>query len=111
MTFVIFLARFQRVNLRLMTQATGTKLMGQPMDRGIVDKGIVPKNKKSLIQQVAAIADVFGDDRGLLKLLLTLSDEEISGIHKFAQAYKDGSFPIDVMVDPAPAYEKSGIFP
>jgi hypothetical protein len=89
-----------------MTQATGTKLMGQPMETGMV-----PKNKKSLIQQVTAIAAVFGDDRGLLKLLLTLTDDEMAGVHKFSQAYKDGSFPIDVMIEQHPPYEKSGIFP
>jgi hypothetical protein len=106
MTLVIFSRLDPHASLALMTQATGTKLMGQPMETGKV-----PRNKKSLIQQVAAIANVFGDDLGLLKLLLTLTDEEIAGIHKFSQAYKDGSFPIDVMVEPAPSYEKSGIFP
>lgn len=80
-----------------MTQASGTKLMGQPMETGIV-----PRNKKSLIEQVAAIADVFGEDRGLLKLLLTLTDEEIVGVHKFAQGYMDGLFPIDVMIEQSP---------
>ena len=80
-----------------MTQATGTKLMGQPMETGMV-----PKNKKSLIQQVTAIADVFGDDRGLLKLLVSLSDDEIAGVHKFSQAYVDGMFPIDVMIEQGP---------
>jgi hypothetical protein len=80
-----------------MTQANGTKLMGQPMETGIVNR-----SKKSLIQQVAAIAGVFGDDRGLLKLLLTLNDEEIAGVHKFSQGYMDGMFPIDVMIEQAP---------
>ncbi|MGH9529623.1 MAG: hypothetical protein ACRD2S_06855 [Terriglobales bacterium] len=91
-----------------MVQANGTKLMGQPMDGGTAT---VPKIKKSLIEHLAAITDVFGDDRGLLKLLLTLSDDEIAGVHKFSQAYKDGSFPIDVMIEQGPPYEKNGIFP
>jgi hypothetical protein len=81
----------------IMTQATGTKLMGQPMETGMVSK-----SKKSLIHQVAAIADVFGDDRGLLKLLLTLNDDEISGVHKFSQGYMNGFFPIDVMIEQKP---------
>lgn len=106
MTLVIFLASAARCNLRRMTQASGTKLMGQPMD-----KGIVQKTKKSLIENLAVVTDAFGDDRGLLKLLLTLNDEELAGVQKFAQGYVDGLFPIDVMVEPAPSYEKSGIFP
>ncbi len=79
--------------------------MGQPMDRGIV-----PKNKKSLMEHLASVTEVFGDDRGLLKLLITMTDEEIAGVHKFAQAYMDGMFPIDVVVEQGPT-EKAGIFP
>ncbi len=106
MTLVIFLVLTGSGSLRRMIQANGTKLMGQPMD-----SATLPKIKKSLIEHLAAITDVFGDDRGLLKLLLTLSDEEIVGVHKFSQAYKDGSFPIDVMIEQGPPYEKTGIFP
>jgi hypothetical protein len=106
MTLVIFLVLTGSGSLGRMIQANGTKLMGQPMD-----SGTVPKIKKSLIEHLAAITDVFGDDRGLLKILLTLTDEEIMGVHKFSQAYKDGSFPIDVMIEQGPPYEKSGIFP
>jgi hypothetical protein len=93
-----------------MTQATGTKLMGQPMGASWAgDKGAVRQNKQTVIQQMAAIGEVFGDDRGLLKFLLSLGDEELSAIQKFAQAYDAGTFSIDVIVD-APA-EKPGIFP
>jgi hypothetical protein len=107
--FGIFLVYIEHANLNRMTQqATGTKLMGQPMGSlgqsmgQSLDRGMVPRTKKPLIQHVAAIADVFGDDRGLLKLLLTLTDEEIAGVQKFSQAYRDGSFPIDVMIDQKP---------
>ncbi|HEV7218756.1 MAG TPA: hypothetical protein VGN39_07765 [Terriglobales bacterium] len=106
MTLVIFLVFSVSGNLTRMIQANGTKLMGQQMD-----SGTVPKIKKSLIEHLAAITDVFGDDRGLLKVLLTFSDEELAGVHKFSQAYKNGDFPIDVMIEPGPPYEKSGIFP
>lgn len=106
MTLVIFPASAGSGSLGRMIQANGTKLMGQPMD-----SGMLPKIKKSLIEHLAAITDVFGDDRGLLKVLLTLTDDEIVGVHKFSQAYKDGSFPIDVMIEQGPSNEKGGIFP
>lgn len=78
-----------------MGQTTGTKIIGQPMDLAL-------NSKKTLIQHVTSIADVFGDDRGLLKFLLTLNDDEIVGVHKFAQGYIDGLFPIDVLVEQGP---------
>ncbi len=78
-----------------MTQTNGTKMIGPQTERGNL-----PKSKKALLHNVSAIADVFGDDRGLLKLLLTLTDEELAGVHKFSQGYMNGLFPIDVMIEP-----------
>lgn len=77
-----------------MTQANGTKSITQPTGRETTSNG-----KKSLVHHVSSIADVFGEDRGLLKFLLTLSDEELAGVQKFAQGYIEGLFPIDVFIE------------